>query len=413
MLSSQEIERLFDSLRPNKFIHERSQVSAERQPGPGELQPAGWVINKDSTVRIDHEGITINDGALTFEDDYGATILTGGGFSGPWARFIAGGLYNNNFALASVGDVDATNSTNLPYWAGGESATGVRQRAEIDATASGGFVVKTNHTDAPHGTSVYSSIDQLGAPVLGGARYAVNVSYTWDQVNTSKYFVLLGYLYFYDSNWALISTNSGSIEKKSGGGASFIDSEVVQAIAPYNATYARVWIGMWWPAGPLSGATGTINEVQLVRRPLIVARSLHRTAALSTATGTWTRIASWDSFPYTGSGLSHNLLGSSELTADDDGLYQISARGVFAANTTGFRAIGVAFGAAGVAPATSDLLEINETITGADPTTGLWRNGVSVLKYLTRGQTIGVFVQQTSGGALNLSYGGLDVVRVG
>jgi hypothetical protein len=49
-------------------------------------------------VRIDSSGITIQNGKLTFVDNYGATAMDGGGFGDAWQDFINAGVYNGNFS---------------------------------------------------------------------------------------------------------------------------------------------------------------------------------------------------------------------------------------------------------------------------------------------------------------------------
>jgi hypothetical protein len=55
------------------------------------------VRNATAEVVIDSSGITIQNGKLTFIDQYGATAMDGSGFGPSWQDLVNGGLYNGNF----------------------------------------------------------------------------------------------------------------------------------------------------------------------------------------------------------------------------------------------------------------------------------------------------------------------------
>ena len=55
------------------------------------------VRNASAEVVIDSAGLTIQNGKLTFLDQYGATALDGTGFGPSWQDLVNGGLYNGNF----------------------------------------------------------------------------------------------------------------------------------------------------------------------------------------------------------------------------------------------------------------------------------------------------------------------------
>jgi hypothetical protein len=76
--------------------------------------PDGVAIqNTTATVTIDETGITILDGALTFEDANGSTILNGDGFGPAWMDFINNGLFNSTFQEGPLGAVTANS---IPNW---------------------------------------------------------------------------------------------------------------------------------------------------------------------------------------------------------------------------------------------------------------------------------------------------------
>lgn len=77
---------------------------------------AGGVQNSTATVVIDSAGITILNGALTIQDEFGKTTMVASGFSGNWADFIATGLYNGRFLSGTAGGIANGRTSNLPYW---------------------------------------------------------------------------------------------------------------------------------------------------------------------------------------------------------------------------------------------------------------------------------------------------------
>lgn len=49
----------------------------EGQPGTGEIQPSGWVVNAPGNVIIDDDGIEITDGALVVSNPTGTVVIDG------------------------------------------------------------------------------------------------------------------------------------------------------------------------------------------------------------------------------------------------------------------------------------------------------------------------------------------------
>lgn len=72
--------------------------------------------NSTGRVLIDENGITILDGALALQDEFGKSVLTASGFSGPWTDFITLGLYNARFLQGTPGVVPFGRTAALPYW---------------------------------------------------------------------------------------------------------------------------------------------------------------------------------------------------------------------------------------------------------------------------------------------------------
>lgn len=67
-------------------------------------------------VLIDSTGITITNGKLTLQDEFGKTTLVASGFTGSWSDFIRLGLYNARFVDIKVGALAAGRTVDCPYW---------------------------------------------------------------------------------------------------------------------------------------------------------------------------------------------------------------------------------------------------------------------------------------------------------
>lgn len=76
----------------------------------------GEVSNSGGEVLIDASGLTILNGMLTLQDEFGVSSAVGSGFSGGWADFVRTNLYNSSFRSGTVGSVPAGRTSALPYW---------------------------------------------------------------------------------------------------------------------------------------------------------------------------------------------------------------------------------------------------------------------------------------------------------
>jgi hypothetical protein len=83
--------------------------------------------NSDGNVLIDDNGITIDNGVLTIQDEFGATVFTSIGFEGSWRDFLRTGIMNGTFdangtttspAMGRTADVPywTLSQTNTPFW---------------------------------------------------------------------------------------------------------------------------------------------------------------------------------------------------------------------------------------------------------------------------------------------------------
>lgn len=77
---------------------------------------AGGVRNPDGSVTIDASGITVVNGKITLQDEFGSTSLVAAGFSNNWATFIASGLYNAALRAGIAGALPVGRTSSLPYW---------------------------------------------------------------------------------------------------------------------------------------------------------------------------------------------------------------------------------------------------------------------------------------------------------
>lgn len=253
----QEIESLFGSIGPGGFSRsmKADAVPYEGVPGNGQINPVGWVQNAQTdtgvaTVVIDADGITITEGALTFVDAFGETVLTGAGFGATWVDFINSMVYNHSFragtttnitAITEVsgGDTDAdyaaSISADLPYWVVSiESGAGTFKRV-ADSTAVSGFALEWNGNE---NAEIYQDI-----PISPGQVYSTYL--TWKYTNSaSDFFSVIGCQFRDASHGAigvvveqslLFSTSQSTYTSQ---GMNWSET------APGNARYLRVFIAM-------------------------------------------------------------------------------------------------------------------------------------------------------------------------
>jgi hypothetical protein len=74
------------------------------------------IVNASGNVVIDGTGITINNGKMVLQDEFGKTSMVASGFSGNWSDFLATGLYNGRFLSGTAGAIAAGRTSALPYW---------------------------------------------------------------------------------------------------------------------------------------------------------------------------------------------------------------------------------------------------------------------------------------------------------
>lgn len=249
----QEVDNILDGMRKDNPYELGNDLNSVRQEDQGQIQPVGWVENADGTdgeakVLINADGITIYDGKLVFEDEFGNTVLSGAGFSSNWLDFLSGRIYNGNFiagtlnaitaativgSATTIADYEASLSADLPYWII-ESITigsgGSLQRV-VDADAIGGYALRWS------GDIVATIMQDI--PVTPGESMAIFL--TWKYTNSSSEFSDRIGLQYMDSTHAPIGTETAA-------GLSYTTSQSAYASdygyshfrAPSNARFLRL-----------------------------------------------------------------------------------------------------------------------------------------------------------------------------
>lgn len=226
------------------------------------------VINAGGTVTIDSTGITITEGVLTFEDNYGVTALDGGGFGATWRRFITAGIYNSDFAgLPPTAANNIDNSANiLPSWTWTDaSGTHVKAKSTADASAGSGRVLRFTVTAGAAGDEAY--IEQsipINSARSRSFTYRATCYFFNESHSASNLEAYINHQYLQDDG----TTTTGASSENA---YIFDSSTPVDAVsssgttAPSDAYYLRIRVGVRRGAAA-NGTTGTIDvsEVRLV-----------------------------------------------------------------------------------------------------------------------------------------------------
>lgn len=248
MILPQEIPAGYGQIQPQGFI-EPGSVGTDQLDSAAEIQN---VRNGPATVTIDDTGIRIEDGALTFIDEFGETILTGGGFGATWLRFIESGVFNGDFTAAPptpASNID--DSTNpLPYWTGPTAVSGsaVTFKSVADAArASGRRIDVSLASGAANDEAYIEQIVPIASSSVAALVYAVSVAYKTNTDLTPEAIQLYLETQFVTSSGATVGTADrvdGSTERSSGAGEEEIVSYPNDGDLPATATGIRIRIGM-------------------------------------------------------------------------------------------------------------------------------------------------------------------------
>lgn len=140
------------------------------------------VSNVGATVVIDSSGIAVLNGAISLQDEFGATAMQASGFSGTWRDFLGHGLYNAAFVAGVSTTLDLGRTAELPFWtvardnAGAGAPTydntgsAVLTRA-ADTNMPGGFRVRCTFGAIANNAYVRSDL----VPVIPNRAYAVRL----------------------------------------------------------------------------------------------------------------------------------------------------------------------------------------------------------------------------------------------
>jgi hypothetical protein len=267
-------------------VYEQINIDGVVQPGgipPSMIQthmidPTAAIqnlINGPATVTVDSTGLTVANGALTIQDEFGKTVLVSNGFAGSWGSFVSLGLYNGNFAAGTPGAVPNGRTAALPYWtvsdftgttgtktlvsSGGNRYMefGFAALADIPKMVSDGIPVQPGMSYQPsYALSFVRSAGSLLVTVavdVYDADLALLTTLTIDQVSVAVTTALNGYIASpvqmpAGAKYATLvmifeesSHNSANKIRLWSAGLLQSDQSAVTVMPPFPATGVRVW----------------------------------------------------------------------------------------------------------------------------------------------------------------------------
>lgn len=131
---------------------------------------AADITNETGTVQIDSSGITISNGKLVLQDEFGLTTMEASGFAGSWSDYVSSGLYNARFLAGIVGTVPNGRTSSLPYWTVSDLNVG-----STLAFLAGGAGIKFTFGAALDSKQLVS--DPI--PMVAGANYEFGMRHSW------------------------------------------------------------------------------------------------------------------------------------------------------------------------------------------------------------------------------------------
>lgn len=233
-------------------------------------------------VRIEADGLHIDNGKIFLLDAAGTAVLSPAGFEGSWVNFIAHGAYNSEFDYGALvtGLTAVTGgaalyedrlSADVPYWVIENLTAG----SSYGLVAVGGErAFEWLMPSALFGTGACSVLIYQDVPVAPGAQYQVSTRMSWLLTGTPTTFVsyVVASPQWIDADHVYISDatalgTSGAYGANPAVGPD-TDAQDVTTEAPATARYLRVRVAI---SADVTTA-GTMTELKARLRGVIVRR---------------------------------------------------------------------------------------------------------------------------------------------
>lgn len=171
-------------------------------------------------VVIDSTGITINNGSLTIQDEFGTSVMAGGGFSGGWEDQSLTGIRNGSFRNNTATSAITGRTSACPYWT---LATVTGTPVFNSSVGRLDFVLATTAAESGKATSDVIRVNQASYYRVRLVEENDNASYDCGRQVRVRQYTSLG---------SLISTtlvgDTATMTASSGGGPTPFLSEVFQ-----------------------------------------------------------------------------------------------------------------------------------------------------------------------------------------
>lgn len=237
-----------------------------------EVYPIDYDINHAAgNVVINSTGLTINNGKLTINDQFGQNVLTGGGFGGAWLAFLgAGGVYNADFGVGTTNnitaatlvgtasteaDYQASMSLDIPYWGVSvRTGTGTLQR-QSSPTAPSLMALRWGDVNGAIATEIFQDI-----PVTPGQFYNINL--LW--LHAGSFTTVITAEFRQADRSALGSgTISGGLSYTATVGAYVIEPIMATGLVPAGVKFVRLKINMTRDSGTPAAFIGKVFAIPL------------------------------------------------------------------------------------------------------------------------------------------------------
>lgn len=215
------------------------------------------VINSTGYVTINSSGITILNGALTLQDANGTTVMTSGGFSGPWLDFIHLGLYNARFLQGVVGTIGAGRTSALSYWT----------VSDVAGTPTLAFVSGGGIKFTPSALNSEKRIVSDLVPVIPASEYAVPINFKATIV--SGFLAVDATVFWYKADGTTAAATASEALAEAGTSATIAVTgfDVGLVTAPADALYAKLQVDIREITTHNAGNNLTLTAVGLELAP--------------------------------------------------------------------------------------------------------------------------------------------------